>query len=178
MVPVHNYLVVSVLGPHKAELISELSRTCSQCGCNLLNMHVNTLGTEFSAVLFLSGNWGAIVKAEAAITSLEQRLGLTILMHRTHDPVIVGQWMIYNLQLVAIDKPGILQGLAEFLLKEDIAIEEINAHTYFTQPGTRMVSMLLKIKVPEAQHLATLREKLMGYCDDNNLDAYIESWRP
>lgn len=178
MGPIPDYLILSVLGLNRPELITELTRACTQTGCNLLHVSAHTLGNELSATLFLSGNWGAIAKMEAAIPSLEQRLDLAILTRRTHDPAISGQWMIYNLQLVAIDRPGILQGLSDFLFKEDIPIEEISAHTYSPQTGTRMVSMVLKIKIPETQHLASLREKLMNYCDDHNLDAYIESWRP
>lgn len=178
MGPIPDYLIISVLGPHRPDLISELTRAATQAGCNLLNVNAQVLGTELSATLFLSGNWGAIAKMEAAIPNLEQRLSLAILARRTHDPLISGQWMTYNLQLVAIDQPGILQGLSDFLFKEDVPIEEITAHTYSPQPGTRMVTMVLKIKIPETQHLASLREKLMSYCDDHNLDAYIESWRP
>ena len=125
MIQVNNYLIVSILGSNRADLISEFSRTCAQCGCNLLKINLNVLGNELSAVFFLSGNWGAIVKMEAAMPSLEQRLNITTLIERTTDPIIVGQWMLYNLQLVAIDQPGILHGLSDFLLKSDIVIEEI-----------------------------------------------------
>lgn len=178
MVPIPDYLIISVLGPNRPDLVSELTRACTQAGCNLLNINTQILGSELSATLFLSGNWGAIAKMETLIPSLEHRLEFSAMVRRTHEPVITGQWMLYNLQLVAIDRPGILQGLSDFLFKEEIPIEEINANTYQTQPGTRMVSMVLKIKVPETHHLATLREKLIGYCDDHNLDAFVESWRP
>jgi glycine cleavage system transcriptional repressor len=171
-------LIISVLGSNRADLVSELTRACTHAGCNLLHINSQVLGTELAATLFLSGNWGAIAKMEALMPSLEQRLSLNALVRRTHEPELSGQWMVYNLQLVAIDHPGILQGLSDFLFKDGIPIEEITAHTYQTQPGTRMVSMLLKIKVPETQHLASLREKLIGYCDDHNLDAYVEAWRP
>jgi len=177
MIPIHNYLIVSAICQSRSDAVNELSRACAQCGCNLLNLSVNTLGTEMTAILFMSGNWGAIAKMEAVIPSIEQRLGLTTMVRRTSESTIHGQWMTYNLQLVAIDKPGILNGLSEFLYKASVPIEDISAHTYQTATGTRMVSMTLKIKVPETMHLASLREKLIGYCDDNNLDAYIEPFR-
>ncbi len=177
MIPNHNYLIVSVVSPNHTDVISELSRASTQYGCNLLNIEVNTLGTELSAVFFLSGNWGAIAKMEAAIPALEQRLDLTTIVRRTSEPPLNGQWMSYSLQLVAIDRIGILNGLSDFLSKMSIPIEHVSAHTYTGPSNTQMVSMILKIKVSDKMHLASLREKLMSYCDDNNLDAFIEPAR-
>ncbi len=177
MIPKYNYLIVSAMGPNRPEMITDLSRACVQCGCNLLNTKINVLGQEVVMVLLLAGSWGAIAKMEATLPNLEQRLGLNIQTRRTHEPSVSSQLMSYTIQVVAIDRKGILNEIANFLMKHSVAIEEISAHTYMAHTGTRMASLQLKMNVPHDVHLATLRDKFMSYCDDHNLDGFIEPIR-
>lgn len=178
MIPVHNYLIVSALGIHRPETISELSRTCLLAGCNILNIKTHILGRDLAIMLYLAGNWGAIAKIEAILPSMEPRLGLAIQARRTNEASFTGQFMTYTIQVTAIDRNGILNGISDFLLKFATPIEEVSAHTYLTHTGTRMASLQLKIHVPENIHFATLREQFMSYCDDHNLDGFLEPARP
>lgn len=175
--PIHHYVTVSAIGENRSDTISELTRAGLQCGCNLLNAKINVFGHTLSLVLFLSGNWGAIAKLETLLPSLEQRLGLVLQARRTHLPETLGKFMAYTIQIVSIDRPGILSQLADFISGFLIQIEEVSTTTYITHTGTRMASLQLKINVPENLHLATLREKFMSYCDDHNLDGFIEPLR-
>lgn len=177
MSPMHNYLIISAVGPYQPEVMNELSRACSQCGCNLLNVKMINMGKEISATLFVAGNWGAIAKMEAALPTLEQRLNLSLTARRTVEYVQPTKSITYSVQVSAIDKPGILNGLSDFLFRLAIPIEEMSAHTYVSHTGTRMASLTLKINVPDSVHLATLREQFMSYCDDHNLDAFLEPIR-
>ncbi len=177
MTSIHNYLIIAAVGPYQPEVLNELSRTCTQCGCNLLNVKMIMMGKEVMITLFVSGNWGAIAKMEATLPGLEQRLGLSLISRRTSEYIQPVKSMTYTAQVAAIDKAGILNGLSDFLFRLAIPIEEMSAHTYITANGTRMASLTLKINVPDTVHLATLREQFMSYCDDNNLDAFLEPLR-
>jgi glycine cleavage system transcriptional repressor len=177
MISMHNYLIISALGPYQPEVINELSRSCTQSGCNLLNVKMLMIGKEVSVTLFLAGNWGTIAKMEAALPGLEQRLGLSLISRRTSEYIHPTKSITYSVQVSAIDKAGIINGLSDFLFRLAIPIEEMSAYTYLSQTGTRMASLTLKINVPDNIHLATLREQFMNYCDDNNLDAFLEPIR-
>jgi glycine cleavage system transcriptional repressor len=177
MASIQNYLILSAIGLNRPDLISEISNTCLQCGCNLLNSKINLLGEDLAMVMFLSGNWGAIAKMETSLPSLEQRLGLSIQSRRTQESNVTGQSMPYTIQVIAIDRPGILTEISNFFMQLDVQIEEISSHTYVTHPGTRMASLHFKINIPEKVHLATLREDFMAYCDDKNLEGFIEPLR-
>ncbi len=174
VIPIYNYLIVSAIGSHRLEIIGDLARACLQCGCNVLNSKINALGQDMAIMLFLCGNWGAIAKMEATLPSLEQRLGLTIQARRTHEPTTLDHTISYTIQIIAIDRIGILSGISDFFNKFAIQIEEISTHTYLSSTGTRMVTLHFKISVPDKVHLATLREQFMSYCDDNNLDSFME----
>jgi glycine cleavage system transcriptional repressor len=178
MASIQNYLIISAIGLNRPTIISELSRACLQCGCNLLNTKINLLGQDLAVTLFLSGNWGAIAKMETTLPNLEQRLGMSIQARRTQEPNVTGQSMPYTIQITAIDRPGTLNDIADFFLKLGVQIEEVSCHTYIAHPGTRMASLHFKINIPESAHLATLREEFMTYCDNKNLDGFIEPLRP
>lgn len=172
-----NYLIISALGPYRPEILNELARSCTQCGCNVLNVKTIVIGKEIALTLFLSGNWGAIAKIEAALPGLEKRLELNLISRRSNEYGQPEKTMTYTVQIAAIDKAGILNGLSDFLFRMAIPVEEMNAHTYLAANGTRMASINLKIHIPETAHLATLREQLITYCEDNNLDAFLEPIR-
>lgn len=177
MIPIYNYLIISAIGRNRPEVTHELTRACVQCGCNLLNAKVNILGETVAITLFLAGNWGAIAKMEASLPNLAQRLELDIQSRRSHEAGLTGQFMVYSLQLIGIDRVGILNEITDFLQKQSVLIEEISAHHYTTHTNTQMASIHLKINIPNRIHLATFREKFMNYCDDQNFDGFVEPLR-
>jgi glycine cleavage system transcriptional repressor len=177
VIPINNYLIITAIGGYQPEVIIELSRACAQCGCNINNMKMSILGKEVAIILFVSGNWGAIAKMEATLPALEQRLGLHLATRRTTEISPSGKSMSYTLHGSAIDKPGILNSLSEFLYERAILIEEISTQSYMNHIGTQMVNLTFKINIPETVHLASFREQFMSYCDDSNLDAFLEPMR-
>ncbi len=177
MIPSHNYLLVSAIGTNKPDIISDFARSCAQYGCNLLNTKINVLGKEIAITVLLSGNWGAIAKMEANLSTIEERLGLVVQTRRTHEVDTHDKLMSYTLQVIAIDRNGILNEITDFLGKFSVLVEEVAAHTYCTSNGTEMASLNLKIHIPSSAHLATFREKFMGYCDDHNFDGFLEPLR-
>jgi glycine cleavage system transcriptional repressor len=177
MAATNNYLIITALGSYQPDTIQEFSRVCAQYGCNILNAKTNVMGKELVLNFLISGNWGAIAKMEAALPSLEKKLGFTLFGKRTTENTSSEKSIGYSIQISAIDKAGILNGLSDFLFRLSIPIEEMNAHTYSSTTGTQMLSINLKINVSENFHLATFREQFMSYCDDNNLDAFLEPVR-
>ncbi len=177
MIPAYSYLILSALGLNQPDMIRELSRSCLQAGCNLLNTKINVLGEDIAAFFFLSGNWSAIAKMEAALPALRKQWNLDIQTRRTNDCTPTNPLMTYNIQIIAIDRMGMLSEVSHFLQDLLVSVEEISVQTYFSHTNTRMVSMHLRINVPTNVHLATLREKIMSYCDDNNFDGFIEPLR-
>lgn len=170
----HNFLIICAVGQYRPEILNELARACTLCGCNVQVSRMNIMGKALSLSLFVSGNWSAIAKIEASLPLLEQRLGLTLLVRRTSEHFPNQPSMSYQIQVQAIDKPGILNGISDFLYRLSIPIEEVSAHTYLSHTNTRMATLNLKINVPEGTQLAAFREQFLSYCDDQNLDAFIE----
>ena len=84
----------------------------------------------------------------------------------------------YNVEVLAMDHPGIVRNLAAFFSKNGINIEELQTDTYpAPHTGTAMFSVTLTVGIPADVHIPTLRGNFLDYCDDLNLDASFEPSR-
>lgn len=176
-VELNSYLVISAIGPDQQNIINQLTKHMAACGANILNIRMTTLGQEFGIILLIEGSWGVIAKIEASLPQLEQKLGIVTQLRRTSLKHKHKKTMPYIVHTVTSDREGILNDLAQFFNKQDIKIEDINAHTYLANTGIRMSMLTLNINIPIHTHLATLREQFMLYCDALNLDAGLEPMR-
>lgn len=173
----NSFLVITALGPDHSRTVDLLTQTITNFGANILTTRMTTLGNEFGIMLLIEGSWGAIAKIEASLPGIEQKLGITTTVRRTTPKQAVKKTMPYLVHAVTNDREGILNDLAHFFVKQDIKIEDVQAHTYFAHTGTRMSSMTININISVNTHLPTLREKFMIYCDALNLDAGLEPLR-
>ncbi|MDB6096411.1 MAG: glycine cleavage system protein [Francisellaceae bacterium] len=173
-----HFLVVNALGSHSPRAINELIRVCTQSGCNLLTTKINLLGNELSAMLFIEGNWRTVAKLEAALPPLEKRLDLQILTKRSFSGFYSEPAMPYLVNIVALDKNGMLHELVEFFSRTDIPIEEISANSFTHSNKTQACMISIKINIPANVHLASFRDQLMTYCDNFNLDIFMEPYKP
>lgn len=174
---IQNYLIVTALGHYDSNNMSELTRACYQCGCNILSIKMNQLGQEMAMILYLTGNWGAIAKMETNLLALEKQLGIRIQARRSNEATLNEACHAYSIRITAIDKAGILNGLILFLQRQGVPITEVDARTYHTRSGTRMVDLSIFVLIPDQIHLASLRDELLSYCDTHNLDAFLEPER-
>jgi glycine cleavage system transcriptional repressor len=173
-------LVLSALGTDRPGMLSGLTNCCFQCGCNILNAQMRILEEEFCMTLLLSGSWSVIAKMEAMLPGLEQKLGITTMVRRTAQKEISTNVLSYTVQIIALDRPGILQELSDFFSSQQVNIQELQSDSTPTlRSSAPMLSVSMLIDIPETMHLAGLRERFMIYCEDRNLDAVLEpqkSW--
>lgn len=175
-VVMNSYLVITALGPNSPKVVTQFTQNITNCGANILNSKMATLGNEFAIMLFVEGSWRTIAKIETNLPKIEKKLGVITNLRRTTQRA-PNQVVTYLVHAVTADRDGILCDLAQFFTAQDISIEDINAHTYLSQNGTRMCSMTMNINIPISLHIPTLREKFTLYCDTLNLDAGLEPLR-
>lgn len=173
----NSYLVLTALGPDQANLVTKLTQHITNCGGNILNTRMTTLGSEFAVMLLIEGSWNAVAKIEASLPSIEQKLGINTSVRRTTPKEKHKKTMPYVMHAVTNDREGILNDVAQFFAKLDIKIEDIHAHTYLAHTGTRMSALTINVNISVNTHLPTLREKFLLYCDAINLDAGLEPLR-
>jgi len=170
-----NYLVVSALGADRPGIANDLSTIASEHNCNIVDSRMAVLGGEFAVIMMIAGSWSAIAKFEGAMVGLEQKHNLLTMLKRTEMPKNKSNLMPYEVQVVALDTPGIIKDISTFFSEQSINIENLQTDTYkapHTAAPMLVINMTVNISVN--MHIADLRERFTIFCDDLNLDATME----
>jgi glycine cleavage system transcriptional repressor len=170
-----NYLVVNALIDNSSEIIRTFSKLPESSGCNIVDSQFKVLGQKISVMLFLSGNWDGIAKIEAMLAKLEQQLKIKILSERTEVDRLQGDSMPYAVDVVGIDQTGIIYDIANFMLSNNLHIQEMSSNTYeASQTAAKMFSLHMQVNIPLDSSIAAIRGDFIDFCDRLNLDAIME----
>ena len=170
-----SYLVLSALGEDRSGIVDQLSKAIFDLGCNINDSRMTVLGSEFALMMLVEGNWNALAKLESNRPSLEQHLGMKIITKQTKGRKSGLELLPYEVDLVALDHPGIVHHLAHFFSQRQINIEDMATSSYAaTHTGTPMFAVHITVSIPADTHIAALRDEFMEFCDRMNLDAVLE----
>ncbi len=168
-------LVISALGQDRPGIVNQLSKAIFDSGCNIEDSRMTVLGGEFALILMVSGSWDAIAKLEGQVSALQTDLELTITTRRTSERTDSRGRVPYEIDVVSMDHPGIVQEVTEFFSNRNINIEEMVTGSYAAaHTGTPMFSLKMTVSAPADILIAELRDDFAEFCDDLNLDAALE----
>jgi len=169
------YLVISALGNDRPGIVDQLSKTILDEGCNIADSRMTVLGGEFAILLMVEGNWNTISKLEGSIPAIEESLSLTIIAKQTAGRSGVNDTLPYNVEVVALDHPGIVHHLDSYGAHREINIEDLVTSSYAApHTGTEMFAVDMTVGIPSEVHIASLRDDFMEFCDSMNLDAALD----
>ena len=169
------YLVLTALGGHSPRLIEQFSKSVVDCGCNIDDCRSVILGSECSLLMMVSGSWDAIAKIEDVLPKLESSLGLRIHAKRTSLRKPAARLMPYVIDVVCVDRPGVVYDITNFVANNEIEIENIHTNTYkAAHTETQMFSLHMTINIPVDTSISTIRGEFLEFCDRLNLDAIME----
>lgn len=171
-----HFLVVTALGSDQIGVLEAFTKTSKQCGCNILESRMTTFGEECSMLFHISGSWNTVAKLEAALPVLAQQYDFAIQSKRTL-PRVNSPALPYQVQVIAQDRAGILNELAQFFMNQGVSVDQMDCETYLAKNQTTMTSISLVVNIPAKSHIASIRERFMVYCEDRNLDAVLEPFK-
>lgn len=172
------YLVISAVGEDRPGIVDKLSKAIFNAGCNIFDSRMTVLGGEFAIILLVSGGASDISQLEATLPGMQDTLTLTITAKRTSTRSSRRDMLAYSVRAVSIDHPGIVYKLASFFSARSINIEDLTTTRYAAaHTGTPMFSINMVINIPVDVRISRLREDLTEFCDDLNIDVYIEPER-
>ncbi len=170
-----NYLVLTALGEKKPQLVLKFTQAIKDSGCNIVDSRMTVLGNEFSIIMMLSGTWDSIAKIEGILPKLQNQLNMSITAKRTKHAANTNNLMPYAIDIVSFDHIGIVHDIAEFIVKNNIDIQDIYTNTYkATNTDTQMFSLHMTVNIPCDVSIASIRGDFMDFCDQLNLDAIME----
>ncbi len=169
------HLVVSIIGSEQPNTLNELCKLVAHYGCSIITSRTNTLGTEFTSNLLLTGTWDALAKLETALPNFENKLDVRYVVRRTQLPVPPMDELPYSIYITALEHSGTVHKITQFFLEQQIRIHELFINHYKTPISEiMMLSISLLITLPTKQSIADIRENFMLFCDDHNFDAVME----
>ncbi|MDD5403793.1 MAG: glycine cleavage system protein R [Sulfuricella sp.] len=172
------YLAITASGEDRVGLVEQLTNQITATGCNIEQSRMGVLGGQFALIMLLSGPWNALSKLESQLPVMGEELGLAIIHRRTQARKKGEALIPYQVEVVALDHPGIVHSLARFFARSGINIEALETDTYHApHTGTPMFSVRMTVGVPAKMQISTLRDNFFTYCDDLNLDAVLEPAR-
>lgn len=173
-----NYLVISALGNDRPGIVNTLSKVALDSGCNITNSRMAVLGGEFAVILLINGPGQAVAAMQKRLPVLEEELQLTIVAKPTAPRTVEQYWLPYQVEVVAMDHPGIVHAITDFFSAQKINIEALETETYAApHTGTTMFSLSMTVAIPASVAINDLRESFFDFCDDLNLDASLEAAR-
>lgn len=173
-----HHLIVTALGSKQIGILEAFAKISKQCNCSIIESKFSLLGEGCGLYLYLQGNWNAIAKFETMLGSLATKLQLEIQQKRVLENQQATAILPYQVNVIAQDRVGILYDISRFFFKQQITISNCQADI-FTPPKstTKMVDLKLTVDVPSAYNMAKLRDNFNNYCDQCDLDAFLEVGR-
>ncbi len=157
-----NHLVIAALGEDRTGIVDAVAGAASETRCNIADSRMVVMGQEFAIIMMVSGSWDAVAKFEAQVPALEARLGLSILVKRTNRKEPQRAGLPYNVNVIALDNPGIVHEIANFFAVQGINIESLETSTYAApHTGSPMFALNMIVNIPARVHIGALRENFM-----------------
>lgn len=173
--PMKQYLAVSAIGGDHTGMVHELTRVITDCGGNIAESRMATLGAEFAMLLLVHGNWHALARIESELNRLADGGAMSVHLRRTEPRAPRRDMVPYSIDIVSLDQAGIVAGLSGFFSKRSIDISEVSTRSYAAaHTGAPLFGVQMIVNVPAKYQLSQLREEFMDYCDSLNLDAILE----
>ena len=170
-----NYIVLTALGENHPQIIEKCSKAIKDSGCNIIDSRAIALGKELSLSIMLSGSWNAVAKLEHMLPSLKERLNVEFQFRRTSPPDKPAQGLPYAIEIVSMDRIGVVYDITNFLVNNDITIQDMSTNTYkATHSGTSMFLFNATINIPVNISISSIRNDFNDFCDRLNLDAIME----
>ncbi len=168
-------IVLSVIGTDRTGIVQEITKVILDCGGNIEESRMAALGAEFAMLLLVSGNWHTLTKLESGLDKLTEDGSLTINLKKTGEPASRKECMPYGVDVICLDHPGVVFGLADFFAARNIEIAELATRQYAAaHTGAPMFSVQMNINIPGTMNLSQLRDEFMEFCDHENLDSILE----
>jgi glycine cleavage system transcriptional repressor len=169
-------MVITALGADRPGIVDELSQVLYSQNLNIEDSRMSSLGGAFAILLLVTGSKQAIDEFIGKTRQIEAALQMQLLVRTSEQSTTVKPLVPYQVEVVAMDHPGIVHNLASFFSSRQINIVDLETDSYpAAHTGTPMFSMLMTIGVPAEMSIKKLRADFLDACDELNMDASLTS---
>lgn len=169
-------MVITALGADRPGIVDALSKALLARQLNIEDSRMSSLAGAFAILLLVTGTKTAIDAFIADMAELEDQLQMQLMARTSEAGQAQDRLVPYQVEVVAMDHPGIVHNLASFFANRQISIVELETDCYpAPHTGTLMFSLHMTIGVPADLPIKKLRQEFLDTCDDLNMDASLTS---
>jgi len=172
------YVVLSGVGPDKLGIARSISQAAYEAGCSIEDSRMAVLGGEFAILVLVQGEKKRIREFTGKLPALEKETGLAISARSTSHTAEyrVEKGVPFHLQVVGLDRTGIVFRVTELLARHGINIESLETDAYNAPvTGTPMFRLSLDVEIPGQVQVRGIRSELAALCDELNMDFGMEA---
>jgi glycine cleavage system regulatory protein len=168
-----NHLVLTVIGRDRPGLVSAVSETIAAGGGNWLDTRMASLSGQFAGMLLV-----AIPpeKADALVASLRkmEAQGLRFIIEKSDELApIAGRTL--RLELVGLDRPGIIRDISHVLAAKNVSIAELESECVSGSfSGEAMFKAKARLTLPDDLDLEDLRQSLEAIANELMVDLSLD----
>jgi glycine cleavage system regulatory protein len=158
-------LVLTLIGRDRPGIVEAVAQPIAAHGGSWLESRMAHLAGQFAGILLVEVGEAAVAPLTAALRELEGR-GLRVVVEASPQPPDVGERRALDLDLVGLDRPGIVREISHVLAAHGANIEELTTdRTAAAMSGELLFRARARVQLPaggEAARLRSALERLAG----------------
>jgi glycine cleavage system regulatory protein len=159
-------LVLTLLGPDRPGLVELVAGVIAAHGGNWLESRMSRLAGKFAGILRAELPAHRVTEALAALAALESR-GLKVIAERATPAADPGAARRMDLDLVGLDRPGIVREISQLLSLREINVEDlVTNRSSAPMSGEMVFEARAHVRVPADTDVAKLRADLERLAND------------
>lgn len=159
-------LVLTLLGPDRPGLVEAVADVIAGHGGNWLESRMAHLAGKFAGVLRAEVPADKVDPVLQALRKLEGR-GLKIVAEAAGGDEAASDQKAMNLELVGLDRPGIVKEISQLLAQQGVNVEELTTdRTSAPMSGEMLFHARARVHIPATTDLARLRGGLERLAND------------
>lgn len=172
---IENYFLINVYMMYLEFFLLFVIWWIFDSGCNLVDVCLVIVGCDVLVIVLVIGLWDLVVKFEVMFICLECEEGLKLVWYCIGVKQVQFNLLFYIVEVIVVDKFGILFQLVDFFDCQGIIIENLQSMCYCVmQIGVEMFFVQVIIGVFVNMYIVVLCDDFFEFCDYFNLDVIMD----
>jgi glycine cleavage system regulatory protein len=167
-------LVLTLIGADRPGLVEAVAQTVADRGGNWLESRMIHLAGSFAGILRVEvppGQADALARALEALGTT----GLRVTATTTERAPAADEGRMMDLELVGLDRPGLVREISQLLARHDVNVEELTTdRTSAPMSGEMLFRANARVRVPAHIDAAHLRGSLERLASDLTVEIKLE----
>jgi glycine cleavage system transcriptional repressor len=166
-------MILTAVGHDRPGLVGELTGHLHAGGANIIDSRMVNLRGQFAVIVLLDLPEAAPLKS--TLPGIGKQMGLVVTLVDQAAPAAPAKGIPFKLKTYSLDQPGLVHRISEVLRSHGVNIEDLTARQESAPfAGDPLFTMEMRLTVPPAVQVRTLRSDLEAACEKLNADLDLE----